>query len=50
MSEEVAVLGGPSLPSSANIVERPSRLQASPVCSQGRAADGGAVSNCRVTR
>ena len=49
MSEEVAVLGAPSLPSSSNIAKRPSCLQASPVCSQGRAEDGGAVNNCRVT-
>ena len=49
MSEEVAVLGGPSLSSSANISERPSCLWASPVCSQGHAEDGGAVNNCRVT-
>ena len=46
MSEEVAVLGGPSLSSSANISERPSCLRASPVCSQGHAEDGGAVNNC----
>ena len=46
MPEEVAVLGGPSLSSSANISERPSCLRASPVCSQGHAEDGGAVNNC----